>query len=189
MNRDVDLQVYLNNGSCLVVAPGFGVVAKGTDAPASIKEAMQKIEAVKQLYREAGVQLPSRSVDQSQSNVKPASSWSNANTSAIPTAIICGLIIAGLVLLASVPIVSAVARLGTLIQSVALTEGAVRVETLGRSAASAVVSLGAAVEKLTPERKEELRTAVRQIAGGLGPILDEITAARQPSAPSPPQAP
>ncbi len=61
MTKSVDLEVFYRDGSFLIVAPEFGVVARGDDISAGMQDALQKVEIVERLYREAGVEPERRS--------------------------------------------------------------------------------------------------------------------------------
>jgi hypothetical protein len=57
---------------------------------------------------------------------------------------------------------------------------------LGRSAIDVLVKTGDAMDKVTPQRKEELRQAVRRIMKGLEPIIEEVGDSREPKPPTAP---
>ena len=44
----------------------------------------------------------------------------------------------------------------------------------GHDAANLIVQIGATMDEVTPERKEELRLAIRKIMRGLFPLIDEV---------------
>jgi hypothetical protein len=174
MIKSVDLEVFCRDGSFLIVAPEFGVVARGNDINASLQDALQKVEAVQRLYREAGVE-PTRRPSRT-SRTQSAARWGDS----IPTSVVSGLIMAALVFLASIPLVSASTHLSSMVEELALVGRVPNAEQFGRKALDSAVTLGASMEKITPQRKEELRLAVRKIMNGLAPVLEEVGAAHTP---------
>ena len=183
MSKSVDLQVFCRDGSFLIVAPEFGVVARGNDISAGVQDALQKVETIERLYREAGVE-PARHPPRT-ARTQSTARWGDS----IPPAVISGLIMSALVFLASIPLVSASTHLSSMVESLALAGRVPNAEHLSRTALNSLVTLGASMEKVTPQRKEELRLAVRRIMSGLAPVLEEVgavcTLRSQPGAPTP----
>ena len=168
MIERADFEIFFKNGSYLIVAPEFGVVARGADVNASLQEAVEKVKAVEGLYREAGVQP-----------VKPQAAGTSGTwwRDTLPPAIVSGIVTGGLLLLASVPLISAAARVSSSLENLSNVGLGKSTDQIGRSALDAVVKLGAAMDDVTPTRKEELRLAVRRIMNGLSPVFEEAVAA------------
>jgi hypothetical protein len=183
MSKSVDLEVFCRDGSYLIVAPEFGVVARGDDISAGVQDVLQKVETVERLYREAGVE-PARRPSRT-SKTQLATRWRDT----IPAAVVSGLIMSVLVFLASIPLVSASTRLSSMVENFGLVGRDPNAEQFSRKALNSVVTLGASIEKITPQRKDELRLAVRKIMNGLAPVLEEVgavcTLRPQPGAPTP----
>ena len=180
MIKSVDLEVFCRDGSFLIVAPEFGVVARGNDISAGVQDALQKVETVERLYREAGVE-PARRPPRT-AKTQSAARWGDS----IPPAVVSGLIMSALVFLASIPLVSASTHLSSMVEDLALVGRVPNAERLSSDALNSVVKLGASMEKVTPQRKEELRLAVRRIMNGLAPVLEEVGAICTPrSQPAP----
>lgn len=184
MTNELDFQVFRRDGCYLVVAPDYGVVSRGANPIESLRDAIEKVEAVKQLYRDAGVE-PVRSVCQPAAASGP---WASRRDS-LTTALVSGLIIGGLVLVATIPALSVASGLLSRVEGLATGTGSARIDEVGRKAVEAVVKLGAAMETMTPHRREMLRSAVGQIAKGLSPLVDEAYAARRPATQPAPQVP
>jgi hypothetical protein len=170
MSKSVDLEVFCRDGSFLIVAPEFGVVARANDISAGVQDALQKVETVERLYREAGVE-PVRRPPRT-AKTQSATRWGDS----IPPAVVSGLIMSALVFLASIPLVSASTKLSSMVENLALVGGVPNAEQLSRGALNSFVTLGASMEKVTPQRKEELRVAARRIMNGLAPVLEEVGA-------------
>lgn len=170
MTDRADFEIFYRNGSYLIVAPEFGVVARGADVNSSLQEAVEKVRAVEGLYREAGVQPLKERADAVAAQA--GSRWRDA----VPVAIVSGAIMSGLLLLGSVPLVSAATRVASSIEDLRNVGIGKSTDQIGR-ALDAVVKLGAAMDKVTPSRKEELRIAVQRIMNGLAPVLNEAIAA------------
>jgi hypothetical protein len=165
MSEDFDLEVRRRSGSYLIVARDVGVIVKSADLHAGLEEARERIALAKDLYREAGLQ-PERAEPMPSST---KISWRDV----LAPALVSGLTLSGLLLFASVPMVGAVARLTAAIGE---ARSGIDAGNLGRSTVDSIVALGNTMDKVTPERKQELRIAVRRIMGGLSPVIEEIRA-------------
>ena len=169
MNEDFDLEIRRRSGSYLIVARDIGVIVKSTDLNAGLEEARERIALVMDLYRQAGLQ-PERSEPVPPHRVKV--NWKDV----LAPALVSGLTLAGLIIFASVPMVGAAARLTSAIGTLGEARIGLDATSLGRNTIDSIIALGYAMDKVTPERKQELRIAVRSIMRGLSPIIEEVRA-------------
>jgi hypothetical protein len=192
MSEDFDLVVQSRKGSNLIVARAFGVVVRSTDLQAGIKEAVERIAEVDKLYREEGVEpelsddgLAGRASLQKDARRSPASA---RIMDVLPQALVSGVVISCLILVASIPIFSVLARLNRTLEDVTGNTSNSAIQNIGRNAVDFIIRTGDVVDKVTPQRKEELRLAVRKIMNGLAPIIQEVGDSVEHDAPTEPPA-
>ena len=94
-----------------------------------------------------------------------------------------GAVLASVILLATAPIVNALAGVRTGISELGRTEGSPSpsIAALGRSGIDFIIRLSRTIDQVTPERKEELRTAIRKIAREVDSIVEDVRSAQPPS--------
>ncbi len=181
MSEDFDLEILHRDGSYLIMARAYGVVVQQKDLQAGISEAVTRIGEVSALYRQAKIK-PQLSKEWS-----PQSAWRDANgpdplrpsaqwsfyriVEHVSPALVSGVVLSGFILLASLPLISAMSRLNSMLGDVTSTA---RIGNFAQTAFTVVIRAGDAMEKVTPQRKEELRQAVRKIMKGLAPIIEEV---------------
>jgi hypothetical protein len=187
-----EIRVIEADGVFYLRMPEFGIVSKGDDLPTAYAEMRRRLAEATELYRAAGFENelpPSRRLaagDPSVPGIQPF---------AIKAGIVAALV-AVFVLWAASPLANALHRL-----EVSLHDAGDRAESalaeiaspdrLGRATINGVTKLAQALEKLTPERKEELRQSLGVIVRELHPMTAELrplftTESDYPVAPPPP---
>jgi hypothetical protein len=163
---------------------------------AGIEEARKRIAEVQELYREAGLdpQLsagwrPRRKIHLLR-GPEPARDEVNSPRLmefVLPT-LVSGVVLASFILLATVPLFSVLARLNRTLEDVSAVTSTAMIENFGHNAIEVFVRTGDAMDRVTPQRKEELRQAVRKIMNGLAPIIQEVGDSVERNPPTTPPA-
>ncbi len=195
MSEDFDLEILHRDGSYLIMARAFGVLVHHKDLQAGISEALTRIREVSALYRQAKIK-PGLSKEWS-----PQSIWGDANspdTSGRPgqrrfdrlvehvaPALVSAVVLSGFMLLASLPLLSAMSRLDNMLEEFTSAAG---IGNFAKTAFTVVIRFGDAMDKVTPEHKQELRLAVRKIMKGLAPIIEEVGDSGEHEPPTTPPA-
>lgn len=172
MSLDFDLEVLRRGDAHIIVARQYGVVVRSKDLTAGLREAQARIEAVAADLREAGL-TPGTPVP---GGAFAGESWSRLALALAPSIAVAALFSVFL-LLASLPLVNAAGSLRHGISAIMPSASADTLDAAGRASINYLTRIANAVEQMTPERKEELKTAVRKIVVGLRPALDEARAA------------
>jgi len=180
-STDLDIEVRRRNSKYLLIAREYGVVVRASDLRAGIDELERRIAIIASDLEEVGIPLR-------------ASASPNRNTEVrlrdrlAPSLVIIvtvGAVLASFVLLATAPIVNALAGVRASISELARLEGGPSIAALGRSGIDFTIKLSQTLDQVTPERKEELRTAIRKIAREVESIVGDV----RPTEPSSPGRP
>jgi hypothetical protein len=178
---DLDIEVRRRDGKYLLIAHQYGVVVRASDLQAGIEELERRTAIIASDLEEVGIPLQ-------------ASAALNRNTELrlrdriAPSLVIIvtvGAVLASFILLATAPIVSALAGVRAGISELARLDGSPSIAGLGRSGIDFTIKLSQTLDQVTPERKEELRTAIRKIAREVESIVEDVRPA-QPSSPGRP---
>jgi hypothetical protein len=194
MSEDFDLEILGRAGSYLIVSRAFGVAVRNSDMEAGIKEALKRIAEVRELYLEAGLEpqlsgdWPPRRARNFLRGRETVRDDAQSLKDYIPPALVSGVILAGFVLLSTVPLISVLAHFNRTLEEASTVTSNAMIHNLGRSAVDMIVKTGNAMDMVTPQRKQEVRLAVRKIMNGLAPIIEEVGDSREPDAPTPPPA-
>jgi predicted RNase H-like HicB family nuclease len=170
-----EIKVIEADGVFYLRIPEFGIVSKGNDLPTAYAEIRRRLAEAIEHYRAAGLEdeLPSPA-----SRPAGGSPAQGIQTFAIKLGITAALV-AVFIGWASSPLANAVHRMEVSLHDAgdrfgsALTEIA-SPERFGRATIDSVAKLGQALEKLTPERKEELRRSLAVIVRELQPMAAEL---------------
>jgi len=84
------------------------------------------------------------------------------------------------------PIVAALAGVRTAISTLIPADEGSTIAGVGRRGIDFIVKVSQTLEQVTPQRKEELRSAVRKIAREVDLIIEDVKAAPAPSPQNPP---
>jgi hypothetical protein len=178
---DLDIEVRRRDGKYLLIAHQYGVVVRASDFRAGIEELERRIAIIASDLEEVGIPLR-------------ASSAPNRNTElrlrdrvapSLVIIVIVGAVLASFILLATAPIVSALTGIRTGISELARLEGGPGLAAFGRSGIDFTIKLSQTLDQVTPERKEELRTAIRKIAREVESIVEDVRSPPPPPSPSP----
>jgi hypothetical protein len=177
---DLDIEVSRRDNKYILIAHHYGVIVRASDLQAGLEELERRVAIVASDFEEAGVPLRASAA------LNPRKEMRTFERLAPSLVIIItvGAVLASVILLATVPIVNALAGVRTGISELVRTEGnsSPTIAALGRSGIDFVVKLSQTIDQVTPERKEELRTAIRKIAREVASLVDD---ARPPQPPSP----
>jgi hypothetical protein len=190
MRDDFDLEIFHRDGSYLILAHAFGVAVRSEDLQAGMAEALARIDEVGDWYRKAGVEPPSVGPSRHAARERNAdrSRTRSRLMEYVPPALVSGAVLSGLILLSSVPLFSAVARLNRTFEYITSGASAAKIQNFGHNAIDMVIRAGDAMDKVTPERKQELRLAVRKIMKGLAPVIEEVGDSGEHEPPTTPPA-
>jgi hypothetical protein len=182
---DLDIEVRRRNNKYVLIAREYGVIVRASDLRSGIDE----------LERRAAIMA--KDLEEIEPSLRESAS-PNRNTrpqpldrvgSSLAIIVTVGAVVASFVLLATAPIVNALAGVRAGISEVAKLEGGPSVAALGRSGTDFVIKLSQALDQVTPERKEELRTAIRKIAREVESIVQDVRSTPPPSPARPNDAP
>jgi hypothetical protein len=178
---DLDIEVRRRNDKYLLIAHQYGVVVRASDLQAGIDELERRTAMIASDLEEAGIPLrastpPNRSAEpRLRDRVAPS----------LVIIVTVGAVLASFILLATAPIVNALAGVRSGISELAKVEGSPSIATLGRSGTDFIIKLSQTLDQVTPERKEELRAAIRKIAREVESIVEDVKST-QPSSPGRP---
>lgn len=182
---DLDIEVRRRDNKYVLIAHQYGVVVRASDLQTGIEELERRAAIIASDLEEVGISL--------RTSVPP-----NKNTDlrlrdrldpSLTVIVTVGAVLASFILLATAPIVNALAGVRAGISEFARSEGRPSVAALGRSGTDFIIKLGQTVDQVTPERREELRTAIRKIAREVGSIVEDVRSAPPPSPGRPNDAP
>jgi hypothetical protein len=174
---DLDIEVRRRDGKYVLIAHQYGVVVRANDLQAGIEELERRAAIIASDLKEVGI--PVRASGSPNGNTDPRLRDRVAPSLVIIVTV--GAVLASFILLATAPIVNALAGVRTGISELAKLEGSPSIAALGRSGVDFVVKLSQTLDQVTPERKEELRTALRKIAREVGSIVEDVRPAQPPS--------
>jgi hypothetical protein len=170
---DLDIEVRRRDGKYLLVARQYGVVVRASDLRAGLEELEQRAAIISSDLEEAGTPLRASTPPNRASEL-----WLRARVGpSLVIIITVGAILASFILLATAPIVNALAGVRAGISELARLEGSPSIAALGRSGTDFIIKLSQTLDQVTPERKEELRAAVRKIAREVESIVEDVRSA------------
>jgi hypothetical protein len=182
---DLDIEVRRRNNKYVLIARQYGVVVRASDLRLGIEELEQRaaimakdLEEIETSPRASGP--PSRSTE-----LRPLDRLGPS----LVIIVTVGAVLASFILLATAPIVNALAGVRAGISELARLEGSSSVAALGRSGTDFIIRLSQTLDQITPQRREELRTAIRKIAREVELIVEDARSAQPPSPGRPNDAP
>jgi hypothetical protein len=194
---DVDIEIRRRGGMYTLIAHRFGAVVRAKELRSGIEELERRIAMIDDDYRGAGIPIPAEPV--------VATKQMGVVDRVTPTLIVVvtvAVVIAAFIFFATAPLVNVIASfrneiaglrteltgvraeitsVRTALTTVVGGDGKAGVAELGRRGADVVIAASQMMEQITPERKEELRLAIRKIARELDIIIQDV------KSPSPPQ--
>jgi hypothetical protein len=192
---DVDIEVRRRGNSYILIAHKFGVVVRSKELQPGIEELERRVAIVSADFCELGIPAPGDGA--------PGKRQARSEIAVAPSLLIIvtvGAVLAAFVFLSTAPIVIAMAGLRGEISTVtrsafasannepggviANEPGGV-VARLGRLGIDFIVKFSQTLDQVTPERKEELRAAIRNIAREVNLVVEDVRTAPAPSAPPP----
>ena len=178
---DIDIEIRRRGSGYILIEHKFSVVVRSKELQSGIEELERRVAIVCADFRELGITAPSDGA----SMTKPAGGETArpAVASSLIMIITVGAVLALFVLFSTAPIVIAMAGLRSEISSLVPTESGGGIAGTGHVGIDFIVKLSQTMEQVTPERKEQLRAAIRNIAREVNLIVEDVKA---PPASSPP---
>jgi len=178
---DIDIEVRRRGNGYILIAYQFGVVVRSKELKSGIEELERRVAIVGEDLREAGIPVRSGSVATAKNELRIVDRLT-------PTLIIIvtvATVLASFVFLATAPIVSALSSVRNEISALTSVEGGSGIAGVGRLGIDFIIKVSQTLDQVTPQRKEELRSAIRKIAREADLIIEDVKAA-QPASPQPP---
>src|SRR3954447_7953445 len=159
---DLDIELFRRDNKYVLIAHRYGVVVRASDLQAGFEELEQRAAIIARDFEEVGLPLRTKEMPNTRTEMRLL----DRVAPSLVIIITVGAVLSSVLLLASAPIVNALAGVRTGISELVRTEGnaSPTIAALGRSGIDFVIKLSQTLEQVTPERKEELRTAIRKIA-------------------------
>jgi hypothetical protein len=181
---DLDIEVRRRNNKYVLIAHQYGVVVRASDLRAGLEELERRAAIITSDLEEVGIPLRASTSPNRNTDVQ----LRDRLTSSLVIIVTVGAVLASFILLATAPIVNALAGVHTSVSEMMRTDGSPSptIAALGRSGIDFVIRLSQTLDQVTPERKEELRTAIRKIAREVESIVDDVRPAQQPPSPARP---
>ena len=178
---DLDIEVRRRNNKYVLIARQYGVVVRASDLQTGIEELERRAAIIASDFEEVGI--PLRASGSPNRNTAPRLLDRVAPSLVIIVTV--GAVLASFILLATAPIFNALAGVRAGISELARLEGGPSLAGLGRSGIDFTIKLSQTLDQVTPERKEELRTALRKIVREVVSIVEDV----RPTSPPHPLTP
>jgi hypothetical protein len=179
---DLDIEVHRRNNKYLLIAHQYGVVVRASNLQAGIEELERRSAIIASDLEEVGIPVRTSAPPNKNTELRLRDRLDPSLTVIVTV----GAVLASFILLATAPIINALAGVRAGISELARLEGRSSVEALGRSGTDFIIKLSRTVDQVTPERKEELRTAVRKIAREVESIVEDVRSGPPPAPGRPP---
>jgi hypothetical protein len=180
---DIDIEVRRRGSGYILIAYRFGVVVRSKELQSGIEDLERRVAAIGQDLREVGPPVTSTAVATAKKEMwildqlKP---W-------LIALVTVAAVLTGLVLLVTAPLISALANVRSGISALVPIQEGSSIAATGRVGIDFIIKLGQTMDQITPQRKEELRTAIRKIAREVDSIIEDAKSAQPPSPASPPR--
>lgn len=169
---DVDFEVRRRDNQYVFIARQFGVVVRSKELKSGVEELERRVAIIGDDLREAGIPIPSAPDPIARGEMRLVERL----TPALIIIVTVGAVLASFIVLATAPIVSVVANVRNAISTLVPGEGRSGIASVGRRGIDFVIAVSKTMEQVTPERKEELRSAIRQIAREVDMIVQDVKA-------------
>jgi hypothetical protein len=174
---DLDIEVRRRDGKYLLIARQYGVVVRASDLQAGLEELEQRTAIITSDLEEVGIPIPASTSPNRNADVP----LRDRLAPSLVIIVTVGAILAAFILLATAPIVNALAAVRSGISELAKVEGGPSIASVGRSGIDFIIKLSQTIDQVSPERKEELRTAIRKISREVESIVEDVRPAQPPS--------
>jgi hypothetical protein len=181
---DLDIELFRRDNKYVLIAHRYGVVVRASDLQTGFEELEQRAAIIARDFEEVGLPLRTKGMPSTRTEMRLL----DRVAPSLVIIITVGAVLSSVLLLATAPIVNALAGVRTGISELVRTEGSASptIAALGRSGIDFVIKLSQTLEQVTPERKEELRTAIRKIAREVESIVEDVRPTQQPPSPARP---
>jgi hypothetical protein len=181
---DLDIELFRRDNKYVLIAHRYGVVVRANDLQAGLDELEQRAAIIARDFEEVGLPLQARAMP----NTRREMRLLDRVAPSLVIIITVGAVLSSVLLLATAPIVNALAGVRTSISELVRTDGSSSptIAALGRSGIDFVIKLSQTLDQVTPERKEELRTAIRKISREVESIVDDVRPPQPPPSPARP---
>jgi hypothetical protein len=170
-DMDIDIEVRRRNDGYVLIAYQFGVVVRSKELNSGMEELERRIAIIAEDLRGVGVPVRSDAVAKAKDEIGLFRRLAPSLIIILTVAVV----FASLVVLATAPIVAVVANLRGEILS------ATEIARVGRLGIDFIIKFSQTLDQVTPERKEELKTAIRKIAREVDLIIEDVKTAPPPS--------
>jgi hypothetical protein len=177
----VDIEVRRRGSGYILIVHQFGVVVRSNDLKSGIEELERRLAIIREDFREVGIAPPSNHAAAAKDQPRTLDRIAPALIIIVTVASV----LASFVFLATAPIVAALASVRSELSTLVSPDAGGGIANVGRRGLDFIVKLSQTLEQVTPQRREELRIAVRKIAREVDFILEDRKAAQPPS-PQPP---
>jgi hypothetical protein len=174
---DLDIEVRRRDDKYTLIAHRYGVVVRASDLRAGVEELERRVAIIASDLDEAGTTLRESGSPNRSAEVRL---FDRLGPSLL-IIVTVGAVLASFILLATAPIVNALAGVRAGISELARLEGSPSIAAFGRSGIDFVVKVSQTMDQVTPQRKEELRTAIRKIAREVESIVEDVRSAPPPA--------
>jgi hypothetical protein len=174
---DLDIEVRRRDDKYTLIAHRFGVVVRASDLRAGVEELERRVAIIASDLDEAGITLRESGSPNRSTEVR----LFDRLAPSLLIIVTVGAVLASFILLATAPIVNALAGVRAGISELGRLEGSPGIAAVGRSGIDFVVKVGQTMDQVTPQRKEELRTAIRKIVREVESIVEDVRSAPPPA--------
>lgn len=181
---DLDIELFRRDNKYVLIAHRYGVVVRASDLQAGLDELEQRAAIIARDFEEVGLPLQAKGAPNTRTEMRLL----DRVAPSLVIIITVGAVLSSVLLLATAPIVNALAGVRTSISELVRTEGnpSPTIAALGRSGIDFIIKLSQTLDQVTPERKEELRTAIRKIAREVESIVEDVRPPQPPPSPARP---
>ena len=179
---DLDIEVRRRSNGYILIAYRFGVVVRSKDLRSGVEELERRVAAIGEDLREVGVPVtsPPIAAPKKESGIfEQLKLW-------LVVLFTVAAVLTGLAFLVTAPIISTLANVRSGLSALVPTQEGSGIAATGRAGIDFIIRLSQTLDQVTPERKEELRTAIRKIAREVDAIIEDVKSATPPSPPAPP---
>jgi hypothetical protein len=185
-DMDIDIEVRRRNDGYVLIAYQFGVVVRSKELNSGMEELERRIAIIAEDLRGVGVPVRSDAVAKAKDEIGLFRRLAPSLIIILTVAVV----FASLVVLATAPIVAVVANVRSEILSALAPPtptgvGGIEIGTgiarVGRLGIDFIIKFSQTLDQVTPERKEELKTAIRKIAREVDLIIEDVKTAPPPS--------
>jgi hypothetical protein len=177
---DIDIEVRRRGNEYILVAYQFGVVVRSKELKSGIEELERRVAIISEDLHEAGILVPSGAISRTNHEISGPFARSLV---VVLVAVVA--VMGSLILVTAAPIIAGLLGVRSAISAIVPAEAGSGVGGVGRLGIDLIIKVSQTLDQVTPERKEELRTAIRKIAREVDLIVQDVKEL-PPTSPQPP---